>query len=190
MFKQTLLLSSVALLLALSGCNENNKEKTTTKSHHKEISSNTITLSPIDTNSTIEIKKTANGFVLKNDPKKILIFDIYATWCPPCRAEAKVLWDIQKKMQKDVVVIGLSIEENITNKKLQAYKQKYQANYILTNSPKNQEMIDEIAKNLKIGKRFPIPLVALYKDGKLINFYSGATEEEFILSDIKQAKGK
>ena len=178
--------SLLVFALLFNGCSSENKKK---EQHHSP--SNIITLSPIeDTNSSIEVQKTQEGFILKNDPKKILVFDIFATWCAPCRAESKVLANIQKKFKKDVRVIGLSIEEDASNEKLMAYKKKYHADYTLTNPVNNQKLIDDIAANLKIGQRFPIPLIAIYKDGKLVNYYAGATEEEFIESDIKQALGK
>ncbi len=178
--------SLVALTLFFGGCSSENEKK-----EQHTAPTNIISLSPIeDANSSIEVLKTKEGFVLKSDPEKILVFDIYATWCAPCRAESEVLANIQKKFKKDVRVIGLSIEEGISDDKLAAYKQKYHADYTLTNSTNNQKLIDAIAANLQIGQRFPIPLVAVYKDGKLVNYYAGATEEEFIESDIKQALGK
>ena len=190
MLKYATLASLTLLLLLFSGCNHHDKKKNQQTEVHQQVS-NIISLSAFDdANTTLNIKKTPNGFELADDPKKILIFDIYATWCPPCRAEAAVLADIQKKFQKNVTVIGLNVDEKTTDEQLAAYQEKYHADYILTNSPSAQKLIDDIATNLKIGRRFPIPLVAIYKDGKLVNYYSGATEEEFIISDIKQAIGK
>lgn len=179
-------ISLVALTLFFGGCSSEEKKE---KQH--TAPSNIISLSPIeDANSSIEILKTKEGFVLKNDPEKILVFDIYATWCAPCRAESKVLANIQKKFKDNVRVIGLSIESDATKEKLAAYKKRYHADYTLVDARNDQPLIDAIALNLKIGQRFPIPLVAVYKDGKLVNYYAGATEEEFIESDIKQALGK
>jgi thioredoxin-like negative regulator of GroEL len=51
-------------------------------------------------------------------------------------------------------------------------------------------IIDAVAEKLNVGRDFGIPLMAMYKDGKLVNYYQGATEEEFIESDIKKALGK
>ena len=186
MLKYATVSSFVALALLFGGCGSDGKKK-----EQRTAPSNIISLSPIeDANSSIDVLKTKEGFVLKSDPKKILVFDIYATWCAPCRAESEVLANIQKKFKQNVRIIGLSIEEDASNDKLAAYKKKYHAAYTLTNSANNQKLIDAIATNLKIGQRFPIPLVAVYKDGKLVNYYAGATEEEFIESDIKQALGK
>ena len=41
-----------------------------------------------------------------------------------------------------------------------------------------------------MGPRYPIPLMAMYKDGKYINHYVGAVQEEFVESDIKRALNK
>jgi hypothetical protein len=55
----------------------------------------------------------------------------------------------------------------------------------------NQKAAQAIASTLQgVEADFPIPLMAMYKDGILINFYVGATPEEIIESDIKKALGK
>ena len=116
--------------------------------------------------------------------------DIFATWCPPCRAEASALSNLQKKYRNKINIIGITIEEGISNEKLKQFAETANASYTLVNSAQNQTLIDAVVKKLNIGKRFGIPLVAMFKKGKLVNYYVGATEEEFIESDIKQATGK
>ena len=189
--KQAIFFSlTLFFLLLFSGCSSETSNISDNK-HDTKIASNNFTLKTLENaDRFIVIKKTQNGFLLKNDPKKVLILGIYATWCPPCRAEAAVLSDIQKKYKNDITVIGLSIEEQISDEKLTAYKEKYHVDYTLVSTDNTQALIDAVAENLKIGKRFPIPLVLLYKEGKLVNYYAGATEEEFIESDIKQILGK
>lgn len=76
-----------------------------------------------DTTSNIESKNAKNlapDFTLKltggkdiklSDHKgKIVIIDFWATWCPPCRRSIPDLIDIQKKYEKDVVIIGISLD--------------------------------------------------------------------------------
>ncbi len=43
---------------------------------------------------------------------KIIVVNFFATWCPPCREEIPGLVALAKSMSKDVVVIGLSGDEN------------------------------------------------------------------------------
>jgi thioredoxin-like negative regulator of GroEL len=55
----------------------------------------------------------------------------------------------------------------------------------------NQKVAQTIASTLQgVEADFPIPLMAMYKDGNLVNFYVGATPEEMIEADIKKALGK
>jgi len=187
--KKTALLSSFLVLsLLLTACNNDKKQASETKktTPEKLIAKNEFLLT--DLNGTkYNVKKVKNGFTVENTDKKIVIFDIYATWCPPCRTAASHLSSLQKKYKDDLLVIGLTIENPISNEKLKEFKKMYKVNYTLVNSDQNQPLINEIAKSLKIGERFPIPLMAIYKDGKLINHYVGAVEEEFIQSDIKKA---
>ena len=153
------------------------------------VSSNEYVLTSTDTQQYV-IKKDGEGFVLENAEGKVIIIDIFATWCPPCKAAASHLGSLQERYKDELVVLGVSVEDGITNAKLQEFKKEYKANYTLVNSQTNRRLIDDVAKALKVGSRFPIPLMAMYKDGKLINHYVGAVEEEFIESDIKKALGK
>ena len=187
MSKTSLLSVLLAFSLLLSACS---KEETHQDAENANavLSTNEFILTTLD-KTQLAVTKTDSGFKLKNAENKVIIFDIFATWCPPCRAEASHLASLQKKYKDSLVVIGLSVKNNIANAKLEAFKKEYHADYTLVNSNENGRLIDALAKKLNVGSNFGIPLLAMYKDGKLINFYQGATEEEFIESDIKQALG-
>jgi len=51
------------------------------------VASNEYVLTAIN-NTQYIVKKEANGFIVENTKGKVIIFDIFATWCPPCKAEA------------------------------------------------------------------------------------------------------
>ena len=138
----------------------------------------------------IVIKQDGEGFYIHGQKDKLVIFDIFATWCPPCRATATHLTSLQKKYKDDLVIIGITIEDNIANEKLQEFAKENNAKYILVNSSTNRTLADAIVMELGLGERYPIPTMAMYKDGKLINHFVGMTQEEFIESDIKKALGK
>ncbi|MDQ1244216.1 MAG: hypothetical protein QG565_556 [Campylobacterota bacterium] len=184
MFKKYLFLLSVLSSFLFLGCSDSKKPDA-----NDMISANQYVLTGLDKKEYV-VKKEAQGFALKGAEGKIVVFDIFATWCPPCRAAAPHLSSLKDKYKNDLIIIGITIEEGIEDAKLQEFAQTYGAKYTLVNSAQNRDLINAIVKELGLGDRFPIPTMAMYKDAKLINHYVGATEEEFIESDIRNALGK
>lgn len=189
MFKKYILSISILSAILFQGCSENKEKNTNSSNVNNMVSTTEYVLRGLD-NKQYVVKKEGNGFVLEGAKDKIVIFDIFATWCPPCRATAPHLSSLQEKYKDDVIVIGLTIEDKIEDSKLQDFAQKYNATYILVNSDQNRRLSDAIVNELKLGERYPIPTMAMYKNAQLINHYVGATEEEFIDSDIRNALGK
>jgi len=182
----------VALSLLLNACSKD-EEQTQTSSSVQEansmLSTNEFILTSLDKKQYL-IQKESAGFTLDGAKDKVIIFDIFATWCPPCQAEASHLTSLQKKYKDTLVVLGITVEQNLPDSKLQAFKKEFNAEYTIVNSNENSRIIDAVTTKLNIGRNFGIPLIVMYKDGKLINYYQGAVEEEFLESDIKQALGK
>ncbi len=183
MLKITLLSSLLTFSLLFQACSSDEDK---TAEANALLAKNEIVLTATDSSQYL-LKKVNDGFKLDNSDAEILILDIFATWCPPCRAEASHLTSLQNKYKNRIKIIGVTIEENIQNTKLENFKRDYNANYTLVNTPENKHLIDEVAKKLQLGSNFGIPLLVIYKDGKLIHYYQGAVEEEFIESDIKRA---
>lgn len=192
MFQKSIFITLLSVAVLFQACGNKEKEQSQKNKEVKEVnnmvSSNEYVLTSTDDKQYV-VKKELDGFVLENAQGKVVIFDIYATWCPPCKASATHLTSLQEKFKDDLVIIGLTIEEDITNAKLIEFAKENNAKYILVNSKQNRPLINEIADALELGGRFPIPLMALYKDGKLINHYVGEVQEEFVESDIKRALG-
>jgi len=191
MFKTTLfsLLIVGTLFVGCSSSDQKGEDKNNNAKANALLATNEIVLTDLEQKQYI-LEKTPQAYVLKSDPKKLLILDIFATWCPPCRAEVPHLSSLQKKYKDDILVLGVTIENGIDNEKLKIFQKTYHANYPLVNSTENQKLVEDIAKKLKLGRDFGIPLLVLMKDGKLIHYFQGATEEEFIESEIKKALGK
>ena len=185
MLKKSILPLLFSLSLLFQGCGDDKK----VEEANSMISTNEYVLTALDNKQYVVTKET-DGFKLSNAKGKVVIFDIFATWCPPCRGAATHLSSLQEKYKDDLVIIGISIEDNIPNTKLQEFAKEYNATYTLVNSKENRRLADTIVNALDLGKRYPIPIMALYKDGKYINHYVGAIQEEFIESDIKKALGK
>lgn len=186
MFKKYVFLLSILSGLLFTGCSESKKSN---ENANNMISANQYVLTSLDKKEYM-VKKESQGFILEGADGKIVIFDIFATWCPPCRAAAPHLSSLMEKYKDKLVIIGITIEDGIGDSKLQEFAQTYGAKYTLVNSAQNRRLTNALVKELELGDRFPIPTMAMYKDGKLINYYVGATEEEFIDSDIRNALGK
>jgi thiol-disulfide isomerase/thioredoxin len=186
MFKKTLLSLSIILPLLFIGCSSNDSSEA---DESNMVASNTFTLTSTD-GVDFNVTKSGPNFSVQGHEGKVIMFDIFATWCPPCRAEAPNLTHLQKKYNKEFLIIGVTIEDNIPNKDLEAFKEKYGADYVIVNSKENERLYRAIASATKVGQRFPIPLMVMYKDGQYITHYVGQTPEEMIESDIKKALGK
>lgn len=172
----------VTIALFLNGCGEESGD---------EAMVSTAVFKLLDTHSTAyTVEKRGTNFTLDAGDDKVVLFDIFATWCPPCRAEVKHLGNLQKKYGDDLIIMGITIEDDVSNDELEKFKQKYGGEYLISNKADNQSLARAIASTLGVGQQFPIPLMVLYKNGEYVTHYTGATPEEMIDSDIAQALGK
>ncbi|MEA2073647.1 MAG: TlpA disulfide reductase family protein [Campylobacterota bacterium] len=186
MSKTSLLSTLLAFSLVFTACSE---DKVQEEDANAMLSTNEFVLTSL-ANTQHTVTKGTNGFSVKGAENKVIILDLFATWCPPCQAEASHLSALQEKYKDSLLILGITVENNINNDKLLDFREAYDANYILVNSSENSRLVSAVASKLNVGRNFGIPLMAMYKDGKLVNFYQGAVEEEFIESDIKKALGK
>lgn len=62
---------------------------------------------------------------------KVVIIDFWATWCPPCRKGIPDLISLQDEFKKDLVVIGISLDQQNTIKDLKPFIENYKINYLV-----------------------------------------------------------
>lgn len=186
MFKRSIFIALFSVAILFQACGEKEKKN---EELNAMVSTNEYVLTATD-NKQFIIKKENDGFILEGAEGKVIILDIFATWCPPCQAGASHLTSLQEKFKDNLVILGVTIEDEITNADLEKFKKDFNAQYTLVNSDQNRRLINEVASSLKLGQRFPIPIMAMYKDGKFINHYIGEVQEEFVESDIKRALGE
>jgi len=174
---------SIALtaLLLLGGCGDS--EQKADEEMNSLVAKNVYNLKDLQ-GVEYKVTKTGNNFDVKGLENKIVIFDIFATWCPPCKAAAPNLTAMQKRYKDDLKIIGVLIEEDKDNAYVQKFKDKYGAKYSISNTPDNQKLSRAIAGAIGVGQGFPIPLMVLYYNGNYVNHYVGSIPEEMVESDI------
>ena len=175
---------SLSTLLILSACSDSSQSEL-----NSLVSQSDYDLKDLQ-NVEYHVIKEGNDFRVTGYEDKVILFDIFATWCPPCRAAAPNLATLQEKFSKEVKIIGILIEEDKSNAYVQKFVDTYGAEYSISNASDNQELARAIASTTGVGQGFPIPLMVMFYKGKYINHYIGAIPEEMIESDIKKAMGK
>jgi thiol-disulfide isomerase/thioredoxin len=149
------------------------------------VSTNAYELKDLQDRS-YKVVKAGNEFTVEGLEEKVILFDIFATWCPPCRASAPNLASLQENYKEQIKIIGILVEDDKPNSYVQNFVDSYGADYSISNSQDNRALSRAIANSIDIGQGFPIPLMVMYYKGKYINHYIGAVPEEMIESDIKR----
>ena len=153
--------------------------------------------------SKVTLLRKNGGFVLEGDESKILILDIFGTFCKPCQDEAANLTNFQLKNDKDVLLIGFTYLESVTDKHVvDNFSSKFNAYYFIANSPQNDKIVNTITQDIDYRRAVQVPFKVVLKNGKYQNltdiyesnpnnkFYIGKIDTEIIEKDIQKIKAK
>lgn len=153
--------------------------------------------------SKINLVRKEKGFVLAGDESKIILFDIFGTFCQPCKEEAPHLMDFQLKNADDVMIVALSHFEEVSDAYIvDNFSSKYNAYYFIANSPHNKQIIETILSDINYKSTLQVPFKVVLKDGifqKVTdiyeqnpsnNFYIGKVPLHVIQADIDKMKKK
>jgi len=156
-----------------------NKEKT---KEQKKITS--LTLTTVD-NKKIHLKFLDEGIIFEEYKNKVVLLDIFTTWCPPCIESIPHINQIQKTYKKDLQVIGILMEEDKRNSELLEFIKKHHIIYPITNSKEN------FILTKTWGGISGYPTIIIFdKQGKYFNHFNGSPPLEMLESDIKKALRK
>lgn len=162
-----------------------------------------ITLKSVS-NTSITLLRKDNGFVIDGSDK-IIMFDIFGTFCAPCQKEAAHLMDYQLKNSEDFMLIGLITFENITDKEvIEKFIKPFNAYYFIANDKQNERLIAQILADIEYKNALSLPFKVVLKDakyqllsdnlgergGKKSLFYLGEVKSTLIAQDIEQIKAK
>ncbi|HKR02728.1 MAG TPA: TlpA disulfide reductase family protein [Pyrinomonadaceae bacterium] len=120
--------------------------------------------------------KTLDGkpFKLADVKGKVLVIDLWATWCGPCRYEVPELVNLQKEFgPRGLQVVGLNIDpdnESETPERVRAFAKEFSINYQLAYAER------DLTISLMRGGNIPQSLV-IGRDGRVVEHLVGFSQE-------------
>ena len=175
------------LFSALTGCGGDGQTNTNTPSTAGSTNTaNTESANTTKTNSEFPplAEKAANAEMKNLDGStsrvadykgKVLLLNMWATWCGPCRAEMPALVKMQDEHRdKGFEIIGLNTDDGDTKEMIDKFAQEMKLNYKLVWAPTDQQ-----AALLKISNFDGIPQsFVIDRDGKLRGVFRGGGKAE------------
>jgi thiol-disulfide isomerase/thioredoxin len=126
-----------------------------------------------------------NSFKLEDKKGKVLLVDLWATWCGPCRDAMPDLIALQDKYKdKNFEVIGLDTDEEETPEQIKAFAQAKKLNYQLGYA--DAKMMSEF---IKVTRLQGIPQsILINRDGRMVGIFPGGGAR--VMAQIKETVEK
>lgn len=190
-------LFTVFAMIVFTGCSEETKEEIAPVKEYTTVEQSSYTIKDISSGATFVLKRKNGAFVVEGYEDKVVMFDMYGTFCPPCRKEAKPLTDLQAKYLDEFIIIALNIFEDVDDLYIDNnFRYAYGAYYFISNSKHNKIIVSTLLKD--IGYKIPmqLPFKVIVKDAKYQkltdiynsnpdnNFYLGAVSSHIIEKDL------
>lgn len=201
--KKLLLVLLCAFALVFLGCNKNESESYSLGEYAPFKDGEEISLKSVS-GASVNLVRTAKGFVLKGSDK-IVMLDIFGTFCEPCKAEAPHLMDYQLN-HDDFMLIGLITFEQISDKDvIEKFIKPFNAYYFIANEgEKNERLISQVLADIDYDSALSLPFKVVLKGGKyeLLSdnlgerggkealYYLGAVSSELVAKDLEKIRKK
>ena len=180
--------AALACAIFLAGCGEDETAKAPAKIEGYKTGEEIALKSVFGKELTL--KRVEGGFVIKGEEDKILMFDIFGTFCPPCQKEAPDLTKFQIDNLNDFTIVALTHFENVTNEYVvENFAQKYNAFYFISNDTKiNDRLAAQILEDIKYERLESVPIKMVLKGGvyqELTDVDSGKFGVKYYLGGIR-----
>lgn len=201
--KKLLLVLLYAFALVFLGCSKNESESYSLGEYAPFKDGEEISLKSVS-GASVSLVRTDKGFVLKGSDK-IVMLDIFGTFCEPCKAEAPHLMDYQLN-HDDFMLIGLITFEQISDKDvIEKFIKPFNAYYFIANEgEKNERLISQVLADIDYDSALSLPFKVVLKDGKyeLLSdnlgerggkealYYLGAVSSELVAKDLEKIRKK
>ena len=124
--------------------------------------------------------KDMNGIdvALDSFEGKVILINFWATWCTPCKAEIPDLVAIQSKYKKDLVILGISVDD--TAEQIKPYAAEYKVNYRMLVGNKRLDVQDAL------GPLGVVPVSILVdRDGIVVKKHTGIFTREQLETEVR-----
>ena len=201
--KKLLLILLCAFALVFLGCDKNESESYSLGEYAPFKDGEEISLKSVS-GASVSLVRTDKGFVLKGSDK-IVMLDIFGTFCEPCKAEAPHLMDYQLN-HDDFMLIGLITFEQISDKDvIEKFIKPFNAYYFIANEgEKNERLISQVLADIDYDSALSLPFKVVLKGGKyeLLSdnlgerggkealYYLGAVSSELVAKDLEKIRKK
>lgn len=184
--KKLISLIAVMTSLLFLGCGSESSSVPLVKETYKE--GDKVEIKSV-AGAKITLLRKNGGFVLEDDESKIILIDIFGTFCVPCQEEAPSLMDFQLQNSDDVMLIGLNYFEEVSDEYVvENFAAKYNAYYFITNSPKNKKIVETIVQDIAYKGTLQVPFKVVLKEGKyqkLTDIYTPSNlENKFYIGKV------
>ena len=181
-------LFAVFIALFLAGCSDDESAKAPAKEQPYKTGEE-IALKSIFGKELTLIRKDG-GFVIKGDEKKVIMFDIFGTFCKPCQNEAPELTKFQLDNIEWLNIIALTHFEDVTDQYvIENFAQAHNAYYFISNDVKiNNRLSAQIIEDIKYPSLESVPIKMVSKNAKyyeLTDIDSGKFGVKYYLGGIK-----
>lgn len=172
------------VLGAFSGCAE---EKVVNDFEFKEFEEGEqITLQSVMDKQLVLVRQNG-GFVILNDEKKVLMVDIFGTFCAPCKEEAPHLTQLWRKNADKFTLIGLTHFESVSDDEVRNFANNYGAFYFISNQKHNERLVKQILKDINYQNMEQLPFKVVLKNGvyqSVQDFWSKGKKVKFYLGKV------
>ncbi|HMQ69110.1 MAG TPA: TlpA disulfide reductase family protein [Ignavibacteria bacterium] len=169
-------------------------DQKTTETKQVTAGSNDIELYKIEKVDKSSGKKVAPNFTWMKDGKevslkdmkgKVVLVNLWATWCKPCIKEMPDLSAISEELKgKDFEMIGVNVFQQNGSKKVEDFLATNPVSYVILDG--NQEIVDALSEADGASVEAVPTTFLIDKNGKIVETIIGGRSKETFLASINK----
>lgn len=140
--------------------------------------------------NSFSVLQSNDKFIVDGSDNNVVVFNFFGTFCPSCRAEIPMLTNLKNKYGDKVQIIGVSVDDDLSNEQLKSFKNEMGANFSM--SVGTDRLRSLMCETLPEGSCHGIPLTVIYSKGKMQTFQEGVGNDlsyiENIISSVEQTQ--